>query len=506
MSVGVDPIVFAASLLILFLSWKLLTRTKPFLPPGPRPLPIIGNALLWPNDSLAYHLEPWRKRFGDIIRLVVLGKPVVFLTSHKDASALFDKRGSIYSNRPPLTMVRECCEASRMVPRYGAESRVPRKMMKEILKPSSLAAYDTILKDENLKLLTGLLESPDDFPHQLRRMSTSFVLRVIYGYKMASDDDYFVKLGEKGVQIFERACVGAWAVNFFPSLRFLPGWLPGVQFKRTASQWRETLKEWREAPYQFTKSQLAEGEANHSFVADLLEYRQFLLDDEEYEEAVKFAAVTLYGGGADTFVASMWSFILAMTLHPEIQKKAQAEIDGVTRGERLPDFSDLKFMPFVEAVFQETLRWGCPVTLSLPHFVDVDDEYKGYIIEKKTTIVGSLWHFLNDTSLYQNPERFDPTRFSERNECLASAFAFSVGRRRCPAAHLAEKTIRLNIARVLATFDIRPPLNAKGDEVMPEVVWNKDVIRHPQRFNCRILPRSKDTLRLIQRELAGIEK
>lgn len=40
----------------------------------------------------------------------------------------------------------------------------------------------------------------------------------------------------------------------------------------------------------------AEGEANHSFVADLLEYRQFLLDDEEYEEAVKFAAVTLYGG------------------------------------------------------------------------------------------------------------------------------------------------------------------------------------------------------------------
>lgn len=56
-----------------------------------------------------------------------------------------------------------------MVPRYGAESRVPRKMMKEILKPSSLAAYDTILKDENLKLLTGLLESPDDFPHQLRR-------------------------------------------------------------------------------------------------------------------------------------------------------------------------------------------------------------------------------------------------------------------------------------------------------------------------------------------------
>lgn len=60
----------------------------------------------------------------------------------------------------------------------------------------------------------------------------------------------------------------------------------------------------------------------------------------------------------------MWSFILAMTLHPELQKQAQQEIDCVTGGERLPEFSDLKSMPYIEAIFQETLRWGCPVTLS----------------------------------------------------------------------------------------------------------------------------------------------
>lgn len=130
---------------------------------------------------------------GDIFRLVVLGQPIIFLTSHEDASVLFDKRGSVYSNRPPLTMLREwcvtilaiystsiyttdyihynssSCDASRMVPRYGPESRVPRKMMKEILKPSSLSTYDDILKDESLKLLWGLFKSPDDYPRQLRR-------------------------------------------------------------------------------------------------------------------------------------------------------------------------------------------------------------------------------------------------------------------------------------------------------------------------------------------------
>ena len=98
-----------------------------------------------------------------------------------------------------------------------------------------------------------------------------------------------------------------------------------------------------------------------------------------------------------------------MTLHPEIQRRAQQEIDSVTGGERLPDFSDLKLMPFTEAVFQETMRWGCPVTLStsiltriisleltqhemegLPHFIDVEDKYKEFHIEAGTTVRNKL--------------------------------------------------------------------------------------------------------------------
>ena len=54
------------------------------------------------------------------------------------------------------------------------------------------------------------------------------------------------------------------------------------------------------------------------------------------------------------------SFFLAMTMHPEIVRLAQRELDGVTGGERLPDFSDKPQLPYVSAVMKEVLRWNTP--------------------------------------------------------------------------------------------------------------------------------------------------
>ena len=50
-----------------------------------------------------------------------------------------------------------------------------------------------------------------------------------------------------------------------------------------------------------------------------------------------------------------------MTLYPEVQRKAQTEIDQVVGNSRLPDFSDQDALPYVQAVLKEVLRWH-PVT------------------------------------------------------------------------------------------------------------------------------------------------
>jgi len=56
-------------------------------------------------------------------------------------------------------------------------------------------------------------------------------------------------------------------------------------------------------------------------------------------------------------VSSIMSLILALLLHPEVQKKAQDEIDAVTGRGRFPNFEDRPRLPFVDALCKEVLRW-----------------------------------------------------------------------------------------------------------------------------------------------------
>ena len=57
----------------------------------------------------------------------------------------------------------------------------------------------------------------------------------------------------------------------------------------------------------------------------------------------------------------MQFFFLAMALYPEVQKKAQAEINAVIGNNRLPDFGDRDALPYINAIVKEAMRWQ-PVT------------------------------------------------------------------------------------------------------------------------------------------------
>lgn len=81
------------------------------------------------------------------------------------------------------------------------------------------------------------------------------------------------------------------------------------------------------------------------------------------------------------------TFLLAMALFPEVQKKAQAELDRVVGLDRLPDFSDLDQLPYVRAIAMETLRWMPALPFGVPHNLASDDMYKGYHIPKGALVV-----------------------------------------------------------------------------------------------------------------------
>lgn len=81
-----------------------------------------------------------------------------------------------------------------------------------------------------------------------------------------------------------------------------------------------------------------------------------------------------------------------MALYPDVQKKAQAELDRVVGQGRLPDFSDRDTLPYVTALIKETIRWHIVTPTALPHATVQDDVYNGYFIPKGSTVLPNLWY------------------------------------------------------------------------------------------------------------------
>lgn len=81
-----------------------------------------------------------------------------------------------------------------------------------------------------------------------------------------------------------------------------------------------------------------------------------------------------------------------MTLYPEIQKKAQQELDCVVGNSRLPNFEDRPALPYVNALVQESLRWFPVVPSGIPHVTTDEDVYKGYRIPKGSIIIPNTWY------------------------------------------------------------------------------------------------------------------
>jgi cytochrome P450 len=97
--------------------------------------------------------------------------------------------------------------------------------------------------------------------------------------------------------------------------------------------------------------------------------------------------------GVDTTTSTMVSFILACVAFPEALKPACEELDRIA-GDRMPEFSDEKDLPYCQAMIKEVLRWRSVAVLGgLPYAPINDDIYRGYHIPAGTSImVFPLYH------------------------------------------------------------------------------------------------------------------
>jgi hypothetical protein len=107
--------------------------------------------------------------------------------------------------------------------------------------------------------LRRILSDPSDFFNHVRRYAGSITLSVIYGYEPAQSNDPFIDMAEDCVNILANEVAsggGIWPVDIFPSLQYLPKWMPGAGFLRKAEVWKKKMEDFADLPYEFVKSAL----------------------------------------------------------------------------------------------------------------------------------------------------------------------------------------------------------------------------------------------------------
>jgi len=198
-----------------------------------------------------------------------------------------------------------------------------------------------------------------------------------------------------------------------------------------------------------------------------------------------------------------------MVCYPEVQKKAQAELDEVLSG-RLPEHSDLPSLPYLSALVKEIYRWQPVTPLGVPHQSTSDDLYNDYHIPANSIVIPNQWAMLNDEQVYPEPHEFKPERFLKNGKLDRSVrdpmdIAFGFGRRICPGKHMAHSTLTLTAASVLSTFDLVRKVDENDREIEPKKEYTRLAVRQPLDFPCVIKPRSRYTVELI-RSSSGLVK
>lgn len=112
---GLTVAVFCLARIIQYLFRSLHPTHK--LPPGPKPLPLIGNLHQLPKTRQWYEFYQWSKEYGSVMFLNMAGQPFVVLSSDAAAQDLLSRRGAQYSDRPRMVMVR-CPHLSALVPSF----------------------------------------------------------------------------------------------------------------------------------------------------------------------------------------------------------------------------------------------------------------------------------------------------------------------------------------------------------------------------------------------------
>ncbi|KAH9851180.1 cytochrome P450 [Lenzites betulinus] len=341
------------------------SRSK-HLPPGPPGLPILGNLTQIPSTEQWVWFHEISKKYGDVNTLHVLNTTLIVLNSHKAIDALFNKQVERYSSKPPRKMS-DLSDLTMTLPfmNPGDVFDNARKQFHLEVGPGAVPAYNTDYERSSRRFLQALAGdlACADLTRLIDDSLGHVFLKVSTGYEAKAGDTILTRMND--LAHFAADVLGDkfQKLDVLPFLASLPTWVPVAgPLLKLGAKWKKNLHETADATVQLAQQGKAAG--NDSVMSNLIAAS----GEKAMDDRSKMIAVTMNAGGMLATESATLTFLLAMAKFPELQRRAQAEVDGVTGGTRLPTMADRARLPFVDAVLSEVLRWVsiAPVSKSLP--------------------------------------------------------------------------------------------------------------------------------------------
>jgi cytochrome P450 len=462
--------------------------------PGPRGIPVFGNALQLDSARLHQQLEKWRLEFGPLFRLQIGKRRLLAVADHQLIAAILRDRPAGFRRTSRLEEI--WLEMKLPMGVFGANGEVwqrQRPMVMAGFDPAHVKSYFPALQAVAGRLVGRWQRAASqgqaiDLQADLMRYTVDTIAGLAFGAEVNTleSDGHVIQqhLDKIFPALFRRALspVAIWRYVHSSADRQLERSITEVNaavagFVQQARARMQANPSLRENPRNLLEAMVAAADEPNSGI-----------DDDQVAGNV----LTMLLAGEDTTANTLAWMIHLLWLNPGALTRAIKEVRRVVRDPENPTFDEMAHLNFVEACAHETMRLK-PVAPVIP-LQTLHDMTIGGVRVPAGVIIQNLMRSdsLSDSHL-PRAKSFEPERWlagADGPGAAASAIKrismpFGAGPRICPGRYLALLEIKMAVAVLLGNFDIDNVTTPGGREAREHLSFTMQPVGLRMRLRVR---------------------
>ena len=424
--------------------------------PGPRGLPLVGNALAFRSPSLHLALEAWAVQYGPYYQLRAVGRRILVLSDHQVVASVLRDRPAAFSRTARLREIgQEMGLQPGLFSAEGDDWMRQRRMVMAGFDPGHVRAYYPALLKVAQRLVQRWTHAAQGgqtivLQSDLMRYTVDTIAGLAFGAEVdtlgAEGDVIQQHLDKIFPALFRRITAPIPMWRLFPS--------------RADRALARSMVEVNHAVDNFIAQARLRMQAEpqrHSQPQNLLEAMLAAADrpDSGLNDAqVAGNVLTMLLAGEDTTANTIAWMIYLLWTHPQALDRARTEVRTRVQDCQQPTMEEVAGLEFIEACMHETMRLK-PVGPQLPLQANADVLVGDVQVPKGTIVINLLRRDSVREDLVPQASRFEPERWLEANNPAKRLSApFGAGPRICPGRYLAMLEMKIAMTVLLGHFDI----------------------------------------------------